>query len=155
MPTSLKPPVRSACPRSAHSYFPLSTFSLSLFLTLIIRSCFLLHSNSSDHQARYFSIPTPAPTSYSSTCVRIHDPLFLPAASEDEMSLSLTKASPATCAYDHPPPQRLLRHLQVVPLYQHFPLSLDMLHSVFPILKIIIISMSSFLAPASSIPKAG
>lgn len=105
---------------------------------------------SSQHQRRpsgmlFFSIPTPAPTSYS--C--IHILRFLPLASKGEKSLSLTKAGPAICAHDHP----LLKDSSGISLsfstntvllaYKHVP--------VFPFLKIILIlCLPSWSLSASS-----
>lgn len=105
-----------------------------------------LPRSSWEHQARPLSIPTAAPTSSSSILVTVH-PRFLPPASEDNVSCSLTKASSAACAHVHPPPRRLCGDLQSVASSP--VLSAYRCAAVFPILKISIISMASFLHPLS------
>lgn len=65
------------------------------------------------------------------------------------MSLSQSTARPATCAHDHPLSQRILRLLQSVPFTSTF-----LLAPVLPILKVIIISLSSFLVPGFLHPES-
>ena len=111
---SFKPPISSACSCSAHSCFAPSTFSLSLFLTLINKIMFL----TSQQQLRpsgIFFYPHPCPTSYS---LSISLSMILTSFLQPPR-MKCPSPSPRPVLPPVPmttSPQRFLRDLQSVPL---------------------------------------